>query len=101
RRRHTRSDRDWSSDVCSSDLVGRLAGAGSFADFGFAASIAFAAIVRGLDRRMLDEHKQAVWVVHQLVLQADEVGLVRWGLVRNEIGRASCRDRVVNMIGVL
>src|SRR5271163_5129216 len=22
RRRHTRSDRDWSSDVCSSDLVG-------------------------------------------------------------------------------
>src|SRR6185312_4198558 len=24
RRRHTRSDRDWSSDVCSSDLVGRL-----------------------------------------------------------------------------
>src|SRR2546421_6444597 len=24
RRRHTRSDRDWSSDVCSSDLVQRL-----------------------------------------------------------------------------
>src|SRR3989440_1296577 len=24
RRRHTRSDRDWSSDVCSSDLVCRL-----------------------------------------------------------------------------
>src|SRR5206468_5678243 len=23
RRRHTRSDRDWSSDVCSSDLAGR------------------------------------------------------------------------------
>src|SRR5206468_8178335 len=23
-RRHTRSDRDWSSDVCSSDLPGRL-----------------------------------------------------------------------------
>src|SRR5206468_5073270 len=23
RRRHTRSDRDWSSDVCSSDLSGR------------------------------------------------------------------------------
>src|SRR5206468_7671487 len=22
RRRHTRSDRDWSSDVCSSDLIG-------------------------------------------------------------------------------
>src|SRR5206468_8454586 len=24
RRRHTRSDRDWSSDVCSSDLFSRL-----------------------------------------------------------------------------
>src|SRR5206468_10164646 len=26
RRRHTRSDRDWSSDVCSSDLEGAMAG---------------------------------------------------------------------------
>src|SRR5206468_9356948 len=26
RRRHTRSDRDWSSDVCSSDLTRRLSG---------------------------------------------------------------------------
>src|SRR2546421_7416983 len=26
RRRHTRSDRDWSSDVCSSDLAGRPPG---------------------------------------------------------------------------
>src|SRR5206468_6957644 len=26
RRRHTRSDRDWSSDVCSSDLLLRLRG---------------------------------------------------------------------------
>src|SRR2546428_11034323 len=24
RRRHTRSDRDWSSDVCSSDLIGQV-----------------------------------------------------------------------------
>ncbi len=31
--------------------VGRLAGAGSFADFGFAVRISFAVIVRGLDRR--------------------------------------------------
>src|SRR5206468_13004031 len=28
RRRHTRSDRDWSSDVCSSDLLHFAAGAG-------------------------------------------------------------------------
>src|SRR5206468_7690446 len=29
RRRHTRSDRDWSSDVCSSDLAQGVAGHGS------------------------------------------------------------------------
>src|SRR5216684_6502587 len=28
RRRHTRCSRDWSSDVCSSDLAGRLLDAG-------------------------------------------------------------------------
>src|SRR2546428_10513262 len=33
RRRHTRSDRDWSSDVCSSDLD-RPAGRGGPADVG-------------------------------------------------------------------
>src|SRR4029079_6946242 len=77
--------------------VGRLAGAGPFADFGFAASIAFAAIVRGLDRRMLDEHKQAVGAVHQLVLQADEVGLVRRSLIRTDpsaVTRAELADAV-------
>src|SRR5206468_9792140 len=31
RRRHTRSDRDWSSDVCSSDLRGLAATANHFA----------------------------------------------------------------------
>src|SRR5699024_11980497 len=30
RRRHTRSKRDWSSDVCSSDLVGTHPGAQAF-----------------------------------------------------------------------
>src|SRR5206468_9364555 len=40
RRRHTRSDRDWSSDVCSSDLhVGRQ----SFAQAGFSLGGRFAA----------------------------------------------------------
>src|SRR2546428_9024588 len=32
RRRHTRSDRDWSSDVCSSDL-GRFGGRGAFGSY--------------------------------------------------------------------
>src|SRR5206468_7375956 len=32
RRRHTRSDRDWSSDVCSSDLIGGQAVVGGVVD---------------------------------------------------------------------
>src|SRR2546421_5623938 len=32
RRRHTRSDRDWSSDVCSSDLIDYLRGEADYAD---------------------------------------------------------------------
>src|SRR2546429_4116467 len=32
RRRHTRCSRDWSSDVCSSDLVGELDGLGRRAE---------------------------------------------------------------------
>src|SRR5206468_8941679 len=34
RRRHTRSDRDWSSDVCSSDLVSDASGASAFPPVG-------------------------------------------------------------------
>src|SRR5690349_16776281 len=40
RRRHTRSLRDWSSDVCSSDLIGALLGAD---EFGFATAPLIAA----------------------------------------------------------
>src|SRR2546421_1172317 len=36
RRRHTRSDRDWSSDVCSSDLSLTLGVAGGLAGCGLA-----------------------------------------------------------------
>src|SRR5256884_6925707 len=32
RRRHTRCSRDWSSDVCSSDLVGLLFASAAFAE---------------------------------------------------------------------
>src|SRR5690349_24598571 len=59
RRRHTRSLRDWSSDVCSSDLDGR---AGRVAGHGRPA--------RGDDRPRRHDRR------------------------REEIGRASCRERV-------
>src|SRR2546421_7800646 len=81
RRRHTRSDRDWSSDVCSSDLVG---------------DVAYASL--GLPKK------------RTVVTYQDAVSLHRYsGLKRRilleyfyrrpiqragEIGRASCRERV-------
>src|SRR5699024_11854777 len=82
RRRHTRSKRDWSSDVCSSDLVGSLprwmwilAGVAAVinashgvADAGFAAGLALGAL--------------------------SLLGVVLHSIRQNQIGRASCRERV-------
>src|SRR5690349_25174542 len=68
RRRHTRSLRDWSSDVCSSDLHGPTLGR----------------MARYFDVHPQDPQPRAI---------AQVVDLLRGGgLV--EIGRASCRERV-------
>src|SRR2546429_6327407 len=82
RRRHTRCSRDWSSDVCSSDLVSRPPKGG------------------GMPRR-----KSLVTVIRELV--QEEVGTAINSLLgggkpkakngrrrRRKIGRASCRERV-------
>src|SRR5206468_9240424 len=58
RRRHTRSDRDWSSDVCSSDLpfIGRipgsLAGGRGLWVAGAGVLAIIAALVRSEERRV-------------------------------------------------
>src|SRR5207249_9007473 len=85
RRRHTRSKRDWSSDVCSSDLK-------------------IAIVVREL----LAAHRArvaAVGVPESRLLHDPLAALERVGLARDlelqrplhvaerEIGRASCRER--------
>src|SRR3712207_9105342 len=67
RRRHTRYWRDWSSDVCSSDL-----------------GILGTALIRSLQ----DEGGHAVRVVDNLTVGDRE------DLATAEIGRASCRERV-------
>src|SRR5206468_9698567 len=85
RRRHTRSDRDWSSDVCSSDLT---AGGVTVTDRVIGPRPVLGAQqpvgVIAKDRRSDGVHhvRQAVQGV---VLQRD----VR----ADEIGRASCRER--------
>src|SRR2546429_5033821 len=80
RRRHTRCSRDWSSDVCSSDLIAALSGhltlASQFQWIGtypalIAFSVATALEIGGY---------YIPWLDHLL----DTI----------EIGRASCRERV-------
>src|SRR5207249_9241927 len=84
RRRHTRSKRDWSSDVCSSDLIcgGELRGdsrgfAGSGIVWTCARSVhGSGAIAAGADPRSAGRNA------------------VSGRSGRAEIGRASCRERV-------
>src|SRR5207302_7236816 len=87
RRRHTRFSRDWSSDVCSSDLMIHCQAAATreTTPFGFSrqwrrlralrAAAAMWLAARNLVSWMIDEAREsAVW--------------------SDEIGRASCRERV-------
>src|SRR5690606_39446621 len=78
RRRHTRFSRDWSSDVCSSDL-------------------------RNGSRILLTEAGATLMesvkvIIHEYELADYKLGLlnnqIRGNLVIGEIGRASCRERV-------
>src|SRR5437870_4451949 len=95
-RRHPRWPRDWSSDVCSSDLQ-RLRGLHRAAEtVGLVILLtplvavepheAVAAIVTGLGR---------LWAVHRQlrVIDAQPVSM-RIAIREQQIGRASCRERV-------
>src|SRR5206468_4553598 len=94
RRRHTRSDRDWSSDVCSSDLLGRRLGrtvlltnrldwTAEQVVAGYAGQQQVERVFRGL--------KDGEWL--------------GWGPMHHwtdKIGRASCRERVESsVVGVI
>src|SRR5690606_40368240 len=75
RRRHTRFSRDWSSDVCSSDLVGTKALLQIKAPFAGKALVT-------VEREKVYDY----WIVD---------------LAENtEIGRASCRERVLILVDV-
>src|SRR5207249_9269892 len=98
RRRHTRSKRDWSSDVCSSDLYPHAAkvmrpgdavvdiGSGSGTDVLYAAlKVGPKGTVYGLD------------ITPAMIAKA-RTNIAKTG-ARNEIGRASCRERVERSVG--
>src|SRR5699024_12137723 len=84
RKRHTRSKRDWSSDVCSSDLMFRR---GQHQE-----TIEVPALY-GLRRRT-----QEVEVYDDIVLMVatkpDEPARKKRKIAAWQIGRASCRERV-------
>src|SRR5699024_12048342 len=91
RRRHTRSKRDWSSDVCSSDLQIKPTTADQ---------IAVLAHEQAKINALIDNGSNVL----QLIDQADErrlTALADWAETSDrvlsspdpEIGRASCRER--------
>src|SRR2546429_2804434 len=82
KRRHTRCSRDWSSDVCSSDL-------GVAANRARHALVVAAKIdvIRRLRRRRTKNRRQVSFVRRQRRLNGIESRAAK-------IGRASCRERV-------
>src|SRR2546430_10324145 len=82
RRRHTRFDCDWSSDVCSSDLHYGIRWVAYLNDFSVAVHILGVALLIGA--LWLFAPKQPL----SFLLQATSSSSM------HEIGRASCRERV-------
>src|SRR5699024_11583505 len=92
RRRHTRSKRDWSSDVCSSDLKYEFTHS-TFANYWRRGHRNLPAV--------LVSNQMAISTTEMLVAdleQADFKNCIIYGsnqqeLVLEKIGRASCRER--------
>src|SRR5690606_39969534 len=90
RRRHTRFSRDWSSDVCSSDLAAialLLATAAAEDPAWRNTSLSFEERAADLVSRLTLEEKVAQ-------LQNAAPAIERLGIPAYEIGRASCRARL-------
>src|SRR5439155_15784439 len=86
RRRHTRWPRDWSSDVCSSDLY-----------LEFTMTDVTKIQARGEDFSDIGHGKFKISVTEDNLLLGNRSGIpaaVTGGGLLKEIGRASCRERV-------
>src|SRR5690606_40104390 len=91
RRRHTRLSRDWSSDVCSSDLVKGRTAVGALVGYARSSNIshAYAAgTVSGTNNVGGLVGYQSFGSVTQAYATGDVTG------TNYEIGRASCRERL-------
>src|SRR5699024_11706442 len=93
RRRHTRSKRDWSSDVCSSDLI---------LNWSFVHDDVPRFTVQNQIALALRKEVEALEENGIQIIQVDEPALreglpldqKKWQAYLDEIGRASCRERV-------
>src|SRR2546430_9053023 len=92
RRRHTRFDCDWSSDVCSSDLVRRwLSQVGEYADDLLVLPPARIAPISLLPKVVASiRAAQDPLTLQDLAVNGND--LIAAGV--RQIGRASCRERV-------
>src|SRR5699024_11993290 len=93
-RRHTRSKRDWSSDVCSSDLIvsGAMGSVLSAISTGMQGALN---VVTGVASSFLDAGKNIVksiadGIMGAMSLVTDAISNVTQAV---QIGRASCRER--------
>src|SRR2546427_12645934 len=91
RRRHTRFDCDWSSDVCSSDLIEQHKP-------DLDAEVMLDAVCTDQERASVRRAPDRLaafyqrWVGKEAVLKAIGIGVADH--LRSKIGRASCRERV-------
>src|SRR5690606_39799578 len=94
-RRHTRFSRDWSSDVCSSDL---RFGFGISAEDDVRIASLMALIGSGHSDRVMLAHDSVVSFLSRGFNPPPEIAatLVNWKPTHliKKIGRASCRERV-------
>src|SRR2546422_7065021 len=96
RRRHRRCSRDWSSDVCSSDLEG-VAAEQDRATFRIIGNDALLAVARALPRAPAELRGIAALPPSLATRHGPALldGVQRaLALAESEIGRASCRERV-------
>src|SRR5690606_39322432 len=96
-RRHTRFSRDWSSDVCSSDLHEAVFVLVPLRDAGMAQLFGRVLAVLGQDVGVADEpaHEHLRPVAIAWIVRGD-----RW-IEDDEIGRASCRERASRSVGAV
>src|SRR2546429_4642434 len=83
RRRHTRCSRDWSSDVCSSDLVIQAIGDESGTELPLVEHVAGGVVCK--QRHVADCIDAAFYAIDCVVRESRDL---------SKIGRASCRERV-------